>query len=154
MPRAVMLYAARSQFREGKPRAMKIEDIEGIGKKYGKKLREMGVGSVGKLLEEGGTRKARAAMAKDLDISPKLILEWVNHADLYRVKGIGSEYSDLLEEAGVDSVKELAQRKPENLAEKIREVNEKKKLVRRVCGVKMVTKWVDQAKGLPKMVHH
>ena len=132
----------------------KIEDIEGVGRKYGQKLRDMGIGSVGKLLEEGSTRKARNAMAKELDISPKLILEWVNHADLYRVKGIGSEYSDLLEEAGVDSVKELAKRKPEHLAEAIREINDRKKLVRRACGVKTCESWITQAKGLPRAVHH
>ena len=133
---------------------MKIEDIEGINKVYGKKLRDRGIGSVKKLLEEGGTRKGRETLAKDLGISPKLMLEWVNHADLYRVKGIGSEYSDLLEAAGVDSVKELAQRKPENLHAKLKEVNDAKKLVRRGIGLKMCENFVAHAKDLPRAVSH
>ena len=133
---------------------MKIEDIEGINKAYGKKLRGMGIGSVAKLLEHGGTRKGRETIAKECDLSPKRVLEWVNHADLYRVKGIGSEYSDLLEAAGVDSVKELAQRKPENLYEKLKEVNDQKKLVRRGIGLKMCEKFVAHAKELPRAVSH
>lgn len=133
---------------------MKIEDIEGIGKKYGQKLREHGVGSVEKLLERGGTRKGRETIAKDFDLSPKRVLEWVNRADLFRVRGVGEEYSDLLEAGGIDSVVELSKRKPENLCEKLREINDQKKLVRRAPGLKMCEKWVAHAKELPRAVSH
>jgi predicted flap endonuclease-1-like 5' DNA nuclease len=81
-----------------------------------------------------------------------LILEWVNLADLLRIKGLGEEFSDLLEEAGVDTVPELAQRNPENLHQKMVEVNEAKNLVRRVPGLAQVTDWVAQAKELPRVI--
>ena len=83
-----------------------------------------------------------------------MILEWVNHADLYRIKGVGSEYSDLLEEAGVDTVVELAQRKPENLHAKIVEINAEKKLVRKLPTLKQVQDWVAQAAKLERKVHY
>jgi predicted flap endonuclease-1-like 5' DNA nuclease len=81
-----------------------------------------------------------------------LILEWVNHADLFRIKGVGEEYADLLEEAGVDTVPELAQRNPANLHAKLGEVNAAKKLVRRLPTAAQVTDWVDQAKALPRVI--
>ena len=133
---------------------MKIENIEGIGPKYGKKLREHGIGSIAKLLEEGGTRKGRERIAKEFDLSPKRVLEWVNRADLFRVKGVGEEYSDLLEAAGIDSVVELSKRKPENLFEKLREINQQKKLVRRGVGLKTCQNIVAHAKTLPRAVSH
>jgi predicted flap endonuclease-1-like 5' DNA nuclease len=89
-----------------------------------------------------------------LQISDKLILEWVNLADLFRIKGIGEEYSDLLEEAGVDTVPELAQRNPANLLQKLVEVNEEKKLVRRLPVLSQVEDWVKQAKDLPRIVEY
>lgn len=131
-----------------------IESIEGIGKKYGKILAKHNIKTTNALLKAGGTRKGRADLAKECKISPKLVLEWVNRADLFRVKGIGEEYSDLLEAAGVDSVVELSKRKPANLHEKMLEVNAKKKLVRRNCGLGMVEKWVAHAKELPRAVSH
>jgi predicted flap endonuclease-1-like 5' DNA nuclease len=87
-------------------------------------------------------------------ISEKLILEWVNHADLYRIKGVAEEYSDLLEEAGVDTVAELAQRNPENLYAKLLEVNEAKSLVRRTPWLSSVQSWIEQAKTLPTKVEY
>lgn len=132
----------------------KIEDIEGIGPAYAKKLAEAGIKTTDDLLAAGATPKGREELAAKTGISSKLILEWVNLADLFRIKGIGEEYSDLLEEAGVDTVVELAKRDPENLHAKILEVNEKKKLVRRPPTLKQVKDWVEQAKKLPRKVEY
>jgi len=132
----------------------KIEEIEGIGKTYAKKLMDVGIKTTDDLLEAGSTPKKRKDLADKTGISPKLILEWVNLADLFRIKGIGEEYSDILEEAGVDTVAELAQRVPENLHAKISEVNKEKKLVRRVPTLNEVKDWVEQAKRLPRKVEY
>lgn len=132
----------------------KLEDVEGIGPVYAAKLAKAGVRSTQALLEKGATPQGRRAMAEQSGISEELILEWVNHVDLYRIKGVGSEYSDLLEAAGVDTVVELAQRKPENLYETLLKVNEEKKLVRRTPTLDQVRDWVNQAKTLPRMVHY
>src|SRR5512140_391661 len=99
-----------------------IADIEGIGPVTAEKLRAAGVRSTKALLERGGSAKGRKELAEAIGMDPSKVLEWVNHADLYRVRGIGSEYSDLLEEAGVDTIVELANRVPENLLEKMVEV--------------------------------
>ena len=103
-------------------------------------------------MEAGATPKGRDELAEKTGIDKSLILEWVNLADLYRIKGIGEEYSDLLEEAGVDTVVELAQRNPENLHEKLSAVNAEKKLVRRVPSLEEVQDWVEQAKALPRVI--
>ncbi len=132
----------------------KIIDVEGIGEVYAIKLKNAGIRSVEALLEKGATPKGRKEIAEATGISDKLILEWVNHADLYRIKGVGSEYSDLLEEAGVDTVVELAQRKPENLHAKIVEINAEKKLVRKLPTLKQVQDWVAQAAKLERKVHY
>ncbi len=132
----------------------KISDIEGIGEKYAEKLRAVGVKSVNALLEKGGSKKGRKELSEKSGIDETLILKWVNMADLYRVKGIGSEYSELLEKAGVDTVKELKNRKPDNLLAKILEINAQKKLVRQAPGLKMVEKWVEEAKKMdPKVTY-
>lgn len=131
---------------------MKIADIEGIGPKYADKLSKAGIRSILALLKKGASEKGRKAIAAESGISDTLILEWVNLADLYRIKGIGSEYSDLLEEAGVDTVAELAKRVPENLFKKMQEVNAAKNLVNKLPGLKQVENWVNQAKKLPKVV--
>jgi predicted flap endonuclease-1-like 5' DNA nuclease len=132
---------------------MKILSIEGVGEVYGDKLRDLaGVKTVEGLLKKGAEPAGRKALAEKTGISPDLILEWVNHADLYRIKGVASEYSDLLEEAGVDTVMELAQRNPDNLYQKILEVNSQKALVRRPPSAKQVANWIEQAKGLPRVV--
>jgi predicted flap endonuclease-1-like 5' DNA nuclease len=129
-----------------------LATIEGIGSTYDGKLKGVGVSSVEKLLEMGASPKGRKDLAEKAGISGDLILKWVNRADLYRIKGIGEEYSDLLEAAGVDTVVELAQRKAANLYAKLVEVNEAKKLVRQIPTEAQVSAWVDFAKGLPRVV--
>jgi len=129
-----------------------IVDIEGIGKVYAAKLEAVGIKTVETLLEQGAAPNGRHDLAEQTGISGKLILEWVNLADLFRIKGIGEEYSDLLEEAGVDTVPELAQRNPANLHRKLVEVNEEKELARRVPGLSQVEDWVAQAKKLPRVI--
>ncbi len=131
---------------------MKIATIEGIGSVYAEKLQGVGVKTVEALLDKGATAKGRETLAEATGISEKLILEWVNLADLMRIKGVGEEYSDLLEEAGVDTVKELKQRNPENLYKAMIEVNQAKKLVRRVPTLKEVQQWVAEAGKLPPVV--
>ena len=131
---------------------MKIEAIEGIGPVFAKKLRAKGVRSTGELLKHGASKKGRVLLADKTDISETLILEWVNLADLMRIKGIGEEYSDLLEEAGVDTIKELRNRVPKNLYAKILETNTQKKLVRRTPTLSMVEDWVKQAKSIAPAV--
>ena len=132
----------------------KLTDVEGIGEVYAQKLREAGVATTDALLKQGATPKGRAEIAEKTGISEKLILEWVNHADLFRIKGVGEEYSDLLEASGVDTVPELGQRNANNLYKKLLEVNDKKKLVRRPPTQKAVTDWVTQAKDLPRALHY
>ncbi len=130
----------------------KISDIEGIGHAYQQKLKKANVRSVNALLKEGCTRQGRKQLAQTTGIDESLILKWVNMADLYRVKGIGSEYSDLLEKAGVDTVKELKNRKADNLHAKMTEVNTKRKVVRQLPGLKMVETWIKEAQKLNPMV--
>lgn len=132
----------------------KIIDIEGIGPTYAKKLTDASVKTTDDLLEKGSTPKGREELSKQTGISETLILEWVNLADLFRIKGVGEEYSDLLEESGVDTVAELARRNPENLHAKILEVNEEKDLVRRPPTLSQVQDWVEQAKNLPRKVEY
>ncbi len=134
--------------------AKKIEDIEGIGPSYGAKLRAAGCRSVGQLLEMGCTKGGRAKIAEKTGLSEGNILKWVNHADLFRVKGIASQYAELLECAGVDTVKELRNRNADNLAEAMATINKSKRLVRNVPSAKVVSGWVAQAKVLqPKVTH-
>jgi predicted flap endonuclease-1-like 5' DNA nuclease len=130
----------------------KLTTVEGIGETYALKLHNAGIATTGALLQKGTTPQGRRALAEATGISDKLILEWVNHADLFRIKGVGEEYADLLEEAGVDTVPELAQRNPANLHAKLGEVNAAKKLVRRLPTAAQVTDWVDQAKALPRVI--
>ncbi len=133
---------------------MKIIDIEGIGPAYAKKLTKAGIRSVEALLKNGATPKDRKELAEKSGIDQTLILEWTNRADLFRIKGIGSQYSDLLEKAGVDTVVELAKRVPAKLYAKMVEVNKAKNLVNGMPGVKQVESWIDQAKNLPRAVKY
>ena len=133
---------------------MNIVDVEGIGPVYAAKLEEAGVKTTDDLLERGAKPKGREELEEATGISHGKILDWVNRVDLYRLDGVGSEYSDLLEAAGVDSPPELAHRNPANLAAKLEEVNAEKQLVRRVPSEKVVTGWIEQAKTLPKIVEH
>ena len=129
--------------------AYKVIDIEGVGAAYAEKLVAAGVNTAAQLLDKCATPAGRKALAEETGVSDKLILKWANHADLFRVKGVGPQFAELLEAAGVDTVKELAHRKAENLAAKMEEVNAEKKLVRRVPVVAEVQKMVDYAKVLP-----
>jgi predicted flap endonuclease-1-like 5' DNA nuclease len=131
-----------------------IADVEGIGPKYAEKLAKAGIRSTNALLKKGATPAGRKEIETKSGISHSMILEWVNHVDLYRIKGIGSEYSDLLEEAGVDTVVELAKRKPDNLLKTMTELNAKKKIVRQLPGEKLITKWINQAKKLPRVIKY
>ncbi|MBF0186906.1 MAG: DUF4332 domain-containing protein [Magnetococcales bacterium] len=130
----------------------KLVDIEGIGDVYADKLTEAGITSIEDLLEKGKTPAGRKGIAEASDLSGKLILRWINMADLFRIKGVGEEYSDLLEAAGVDTVPELAQRNPDNLHKKMAEVNAEKKLVRQTPAASKVANWVAQAKELPRVI--
>jgi predicted flap endonuclease-1-like 5' DNA nuclease len=130
----------------------KLTEIEGIGEIYSAKLKAADIDTIEELLEIGATSKGRQELEEKTGIAHKLILEWVNLADLMRIKGVGEEYSDLLEEAGVDTVKELRRRNPENLHAAMAEVNAEKKLVRQVPSQKQVADWVEQAKTLPPKV--
>ena len=110
----------------------KIIDVEGIGPVYAQKLKAAGVATTDALLKKGASPKGRKDLAGKTGISEDLLLEWVNHVDLYRIKGVGSEYSDLLEAAGVDTIPELAQRNPQNLYQTLVQTNQAKKLVRKL----------------------
>ena len=131
---------------------MKIEKIEGIGPKFGQTLRKYGIKSTDALLKKGASKKGRKEISEGTGISETLILEWVNLSDLMRIKGVGEEFSDLLEEAGVDTIKELRNRSPKNLHAKIMETNASKKLVRRPPALSMVESWVQQAKNIAPVV--
>jgi predicted flap endonuclease-1-like 5' DNA nuclease len=129
-----------------------LTKVEGIGETYAAKLAGAGIATTGDLLDKGSTPAGRKAIAEGAGISGTLILKWVNRVDLFRVKGIGEEYADLLEVAGVDTVPELAQRNAANLYKKLVEVNAEKKLVRQLPGQAQVASWVEQAKGLPRVI--
>jgi predicted flap endonuclease-1-like 5' DNA nuclease len=133
---------------------MKVEDIEGVGPSYANKLSGAGVGSVEDLLGKGGKRAGRKTLAEAVGVSEQRILEWVNRADLIRIKGVGSELSDLLEAAGVDSSVELARRTPGNLHAKLVEINAAKQLVRQLPSEQQVQAWIAEAKTLPRVVEH
>lgn len=129
-----------------------LTKIEGIGEAYMAKLKAAGVTSTEQLLEKGATPAGRKELEGATGIAHALILRWINNADLFRIKGIGEEYADLLEAAGVNTVPELAQRSAENLTAKMAEVNEAKKLVRKVPTATQVADWVAQAKALPRVL--
>jgi predicted flap endonuclease-1-like 5' DNA nuclease len=129
-----------------------LTKVEGIGETYALKLKDAGILTTTALLEKGSSPQGRKEIAEKTGISGKLILNWVNHVDLFRVKGVGEEYADLLEAAGVDTIPELAQRNPDNLYQKLLEVNQEKKLVRRPPSITQVKNWVEQAKQLPRVI--
>ena len=134
---------------------MRIDDIEGIGATQAAKLAEAGVTTTDDLLERGANKAGRDSLETTTGISGKLILEWVNHADLMRIKGVGSEYSDLLEAAGVDSPSELAQRNAANLATTFQEVvAARPDIVRRVPSETEIAGWIAESKTLAKVVEH
>jgi len=131
-----------------------IEKIEGIGPKNAEVLRGHGITRTHHLLEQGASRKGRKTVAEKTGIDEKKILKWANMCDLMRVRGVGEEYSELLEVAGVDTIKELRNRKPDNLRKSMVEANEKKKLVRQLPSLKQVESWVQQAKDLDPVMSY
>jgi predicted flap endonuclease-1-like 5' DNA nuclease len=133
---------------------MKIIDIEGIGPAYAAKLTKAGIRSTDALLKRGATERGRQEVARTTGVTHTQVLEWVNRADMYRIKGVGRQYSDLLEKSGVDTVVELGNRVGENLYKKMLEVNKAKNLVNQMPGVKQVKKWIAQAKKLPRAVSY
>jgi len=132
----------------------KLTSVEGIGASSAGKLKAAGVRSSNALLSEGASARGRKEIASRSGISEAKILEWVNHVDLYRIKGVGEEYADLLEAAGVDTVPELAQRNAHNLYEKMQEVNRSKRLVRKLPAESQVLGWCKQAKRMPRVINY
>ena len=126
--------------------------IEGVGPVYAEKLKAIGIDTPRALLEKGASSRGRVDIAAASGISDKLILKWVNHVDMFRIKGVGSEYADLLEAAGVDTVVELATRNPANLYQRLVSTNMEKRLVRKVPFPSQVESWIEQAKKLPRII--
>jgi predicted flap endonuclease-1-like 5' DNA nuclease len=133
---------------------MNIEDVEGIGPVNAGKLREAGVSTTDDLLQRGGSQGGRADLETATGISGSQLLEWTNHVDLYRISGVGSEYADLLEAAGVDTVAELAQRNARNLSETFGELDAARNTVRNIPSETVVAQWIEEAKSLPRMVEY
>jgi predicted flap endonuclease-1-like 5' DNA nuclease len=131
-----------------------IADIEGIGEVSAVKLRSAGVYTTAALLERGRTQQGRRELAKMTGFSEKVILEWVNRADMFRIRGIGAQYSDLLEAAGIDTVRELATRKADALTEILKKVNAEKNKVNKLPGLNKVKDWIRIAKSLPRGVEY
>ncbi len=134
--------------------AYNIEDIEGIGPVFAGKLKEIGINTVEELLKEGAHKKGRSGIAEKTSIDESKILTWVNHADLFRIKGIAGQFSELLEASGVDTVKEFRTRNAENLHLKLVQVNEVKNLTNRVPSVEMLIEMIEEAKTLDPKVSH
>src|SRR5690554_1019216 len=130
----------------------KIDEIEGIGPVYGEKLKTAGIATVDQLLEKCAGKAGRVALANETSIDEKMILKWTNHADLFRIPGVGPQFSELLEASGVDTVKELRNRNAENLYAKIVEVNESKKLVRRLPSQSQITEMIEEAAKLEPLM--
>ncbi len=131
---------------------VKLTTIEGIGDVYAAKLKDAGIQTTEALLEAGKTPQARKKLAAAADVSDVLLLKWINRADLFRIKGIGEEYADLLEATGVDTVPELAQRNPANLHEALTAINQQKKLVRQMPALTQVSAWIEEARTLPRVL--
>ena len=129
-----------------------VHTIEGIGPRYAQVLKESGVYTTDQLLQAGSTSKGRAELARKTGLSSKLILKWVNMCDLFRVRGVATQYAELLEAAGVDTVKELRNRNAENLTEAMSRVNVDKQLVRMLPNNKRVNAWIEHAKSLQPVV--
>jgi predicted flap endonuclease-1-like 5' DNA nuclease len=134
---------------------MKIEEVEGIGPGFAQKLTAAGVATTDALLEQGGSAAGRDRLSEATGISEKQLLEWVNHADLMRINGVGSEYADLLEAAGVDSCAELARRNAANLATTFQELDAARpNWIRQIPGEKTIAGWIEQAASLARVVSH
>jgi len=133
---------------------MRIIDVQGIGPAYAAKLAGVGIRTTDALLKKGATPKGRKEISKSSGVGHALILKWVNMADLYRIKGIGSQYSELLEAAGVDTVVELAKRVPDALHAKMVKINQARNLVNGMPGLRQVKSWVGQAKRMRRAVSY
>ena len=134
---------------------MRIEDVEGIGPQDGAALRAANIQTTDDLLREGASRQGRERLAAASGLSPKLLLEWVNHVDLMRLNGVGSEFADLLEAAGVDSPAELARRNAQNLEQTFQELDAARpNVVRRVPNRAMIEGWIAEAKQLEHTIEH
>lgn len=129
-----------------------VIDVEGIGEVFGRKLQDAGIKTAAALLKEGSSPQGRRRIEEMTDISHSQILRWVNHVDLFRIRGVATQYAELLEAAGVDTVPELAQRNPEHLYEALANTNAEKKLVRRVPPRSSVADWIQQAKELQRVI--
>jgi len=125
--------------------AHKIGEIKGLDASAQEKLTQAHISTVEDLLKETGTPQQRSAMAKQLGVSSSQLTEWINRADLMRLKGVGTEMANLLEECGVDSCKELQHRKPESLEAKLKEINSAKKITHHVPPLAQVQEWVKEA---------
>jgi predicted flap endonuclease-1-like 5' DNA nuclease len=129
-----------------------ITDIEGIGPAYAERLKSLRIRTTSRLLEEAKSPRGRKALAEKTGVEPQRILKWANMADMMRIKGVGEEYSELLEAAGVDTVRELKYRNPKKLAEAMATANTKRKLVRLLPSEKAISKWIAEAKSLPMKI--
>lgn len=129
-----------------------ISSIEGIGPGYSRALKTAGIVTVEQLLQAGATSRQRAELSRKTGVSSKLILRWVNMCDLFRVRGVASQYAELLEAAGVDTVKELRNRNSDNLAAAMSKANATKRLVRQLPNSKRISEWIEHAKSLQPMV--
>lgn len=134
--------------------AYKIIEIEGVGETYARALENAGIKTTDDLLKAAATPKGREKLADETDISPKLILRWANHADLFRIKGVAGQFAELLEAAGVDTVKEFRHRVAANLQPKLVEVNDKRNLCNRVPSVSELERMIEQAKELEPAISY
>jgi len=131
-----------------------LSEIEGIGDTYADQLQAIGITSIEALLENGSTRLGRVKIVEQAGVSEKRLLNWINRADLARISGVSTQYADLLEVAGVDTVVELAMRNPENLTKAMVDINNEKSLVRKVPALSQVQDWILQAAELPRVISY
>jgi predicted flap endonuclease-1-like 5' DNA nuclease len=129
-----------------------LAKVEGIGESNCKKLKKANISTTEELLKQGACAKGRREIVKQTNVNSKMLLRWINRIDLYRIKGIGQKYADLLEKAGVDTVLELSKRNPQNFYEKIKEVNFEEEVTQNLPVPKKLENWVKQAKSLPRII--
>jgi len=132
---------------------LNIETIEGIGNIYGDRLRLSGIKIVEDLLEVGATRDGRLKLAKEIDVAPKKVLTWVNQADFLRVRGIGKQYADLLDKAGVNTITDLSGRDPRDLWKTLIQTNRNRTLVKRIPPLRIVESWIERAQQLERIIY-
>lgn len=130
----------------------KIEEIEGIGPAFGAKLAAAGITKTSHLLKMCDCPGGRKQISKTTGISTHQLLKWADMADLMRISGIGKQFGELLKAAGVDTIKELRMRRPDHLAEKLAEVNQKKRLARTTPGEGQLQRWIAAAKQMKPVI--